>query len=66
MPHVIVTTSTPKGPREDVVLNERVTLSDLESEHFCAQLVERLGWAMHDAEEFERERSPVGAGAYGA
>ncbi|HEY1565966.1 MAG TPA: hypothetical protein VGF68_03080 [Solirubrobacteraceae bacterium] len=28
--------------------------SDFESEHFAAQLVERLGWAVGDAEEVNR------------
>ncbi|HEY6526194.1 MAG TPA: hypothetical protein VIY10_20580 [Solirubrobacteraceae bacterium] len=28
--------------------------SDFESEHFAAQLVERLGWAVGDAEEMNR------------
>ncbi|MDQ6745465.1 MAG: hypothetical protein M3Z27_05565 [Actinomycetota bacterium] len=34
-----------------VMLRERVTSSDFESEHFAAQLVERLGWAVEDAHE---------------
>lgn len=39
------------------MLRERVNLSDFESEHFAAQLVERLGWAVGDAAEAEREGS---------
>ncbi|MGI8864354.1 MAG: hypothetical protein ACR2JH_08150 [Solirubrobacteraceae bacterium] len=37
------------------MLQERVNMSDFESEHFAAQLVERLGWAVSDADEAERD-----------
>lgn len=37
------------------MLRERVTVADLESDHFATQLVERLGWAVGDATELERE-----------
>ncbi|HWC87840.1 MAG TPA: hypothetical protein VG388_14985 [Solirubrobacteraceae bacterium] len=37
------------------MLRERVTLDDLESDHFAAQLVERLGWAVGDAHAMERD-----------
>jgi hypothetical protein len=36
-----------------VMLRERVSSSDLESDHFAAQLVERVGWAVGDAHEVE-------------
>jgi hypothetical protein len=42
-------------PDRAVVYRERVSLSDLESEHFSGQLVERVGWAMLDAEELEHK-----------
>jgi len=37
-----------------VTLRERVSVADFESEHFATQLVERLGWAVGDADEVER------------
>jgi hypothetical protein len=37
------------------MLNERVSAADFESEHFAARLVERLGWAVTDADEAERQ-----------
>jgi hypothetical protein len=37
------------------MLRERVSLADLESDHFAAQLVQRLEWAVGDAHEVERE-----------
>ncbi len=33
------------------MFRERVSVSDFESEHFASQLVERLGWAVGDADE---------------
>jgi hypothetical protein len=44
--------------REDgaVMLSERVSVADFESDHFQAQLVERLGWAVVDADEVETDK----------
>jgi hypothetical protein len=60
MPQVMViadpTTDRGEGA---VMLRERVSRSDFESRHFAEQLVERLGWAVEDAQERE------GAGARG-
>jgi hypothetical protein len=38
-----------------VMFRERVSLADLESDHFATQLVERLGWAVGDAHEVEQD-----------
>jgi hypothetical protein len=55
MPQIIVTAD---GPAEDgkppIMFRERVSVSDFESQHFTAQLAERLGWAVGDADELER------------
>jgi hypothetical protein len=56
MPQIIVTA----GPAEQqgqaaVTLRERVNPADFESERFAANLVERLGWAVLDATEEERQ-----------
>ncbi len=57
MPQIIVTADRSDGHGEGaVMLRERVNLSDFESAHFANQLVERLGWAVGDAVEIERER----------
>jgi hypothetical protein len=66
MPQIIVTAD---GPAEDgqppIMFRERVNVSDFESQHFRAQLAERLGWAVGDADELERrsarsaERQPM-------
>lgn len=56
MPQILVVTETDRRDSSDstVVYRERVSLSDLESDHFSGQLVERVGWAMCDADELER------------
>jgi hypothetical protein len=59
MPHIIVTAedTIETGERREM-MRERVTCADFESDHFAAQLVERLGWAVGDAAELERRREP--------
>jgi hypothetical protein len=37
-----------------VTFREGVNVADFESPHFAAQLVERLGWAVEDADELEQ------------
>jgi hypothetical protein len=63
MPQIVVTAGTGperRGGRE--VMRERVTPSDLESELFVSHLVERIEWALADADTIEcRERGEAGA-----
>lgn len=61
MPQIIVVTE-PRDADGTVVYRERVSLSDLESDHFSGQLVERVGWAMQDADELERKGEPESSG----
>ena len=61
MPQIIVTADKLSEDTEPPVLfSERVSVSDFESDHFAAQLVERLGWAVGDAEELNQS-SRLGA-----
>ena len=55
MPQIIVTADQ-TNDREEIaeMLRERVNVADFESDHFAAQLVERVGWAVSDADEIER------------
>jgi len=56
MPQIIVTAERGAAFGEGAVtLRERVSVADFESEHFATQLVERLGWAVGDAVEVERD-----------
>lgn len=54
MPRIIVTAEAHQAPDSAMLLDERVAASDLESEHFAAQLIERIGWALFDADDRER------------
>ena len=55
MPQIIVTADKLTEDGEPpIMLRERVSVSDFESEHFAAQLVERLGCAVGDADELNR------------
>jgi hypothetical protein len=56
---IVLADSNRQQGAEAVTLRERVSLADLESDHFAAHLVERLGWAVGDAHELERD--PNGA-----
>jgi hypothetical protein len=56
MPQIIVMADARSDRREDsVMFTERVSVHDFESEHFQTQLVERLGWAVEDADAVERD-----------
>jgi hypothetical protein len=53
MPQILVVTDVQEDTANSVVYRERISLSDLESDHFSGQLVERVGWAVLDADEIE-------------
>jgi hypothetical protein len=58
MPQIIVTADKATSLNEgSVMLRERVNVTDFESDHFAAQLVERLGWAVSDADDVEQKKS---------
>jgi hypothetical protein len=59
MPRVIVTAETGGGLREAIVYDERVLPSNLDNDHSSAQLIERVGWALIDAQEAEQGREPA-------
>jgi hypothetical protein len=59
MPQIIVTADRGAGLGEGAVtLRERVNVADFESQHFARQLVERLGWAVEDADRAEHLPTP--------
>ena len=59
MPQIIVRAAPGDRPGA-VTLQERVTGSDLNSDQFARQLVERMGWALLDAEDIEESARHVG------
>jgi hypothetical protein len=58
MPQILVIADSPQSSGE-VVYRERVARSSLESEHFSGQLMERVGWAVGDADELEHREEPA-------
>ena len=54
MPRIIVLADCGHGLGHRVVMEERLVSAHLESDHASAQLLERLGWAIVDADELER------------
>lgn len=59
MPQILVLTDSPQRAGE-VVYRERVPSSSLESEHYAGQLLERVGWAVRDADHLEHRPEGVG------
>jgi hypothetical protein len=55
MPQILVVTDTSAEIPATVVYRERIALTDLESDHFSGQLVERVGWAVLDANQLEHD-----------
>jgi|HubBroStandDraft_6_1064221.scaffolds.fasta_scaffold413635_2 hypothetical protein len=59
MPRIIVTTDTSKLPdNASVLLDESVRSVHIASDHAAAQLVQRLAWAIGDAEHVESAPTP--------
>ena len=68
MPSVIIVAERDTGrsgalsdDRLTFQLKERVTSSDVTDPHVAAQLIERIGWALADAERAEQKASRSGA-----
>jgi hypothetical protein len=57
VPRIIVQTEKTDEQEGAVLLEERVSATHLETDHSCAQLIERVGWAVLDAEDVERRRA---------
>ena len=58
MPRIRITTDPLASHDAAVVLDERIATTDLVSDHFAAALIERIGWALADADDVEtRKRS---------
>ena len=60
MPQIIVVADTDNDQSDGaVMLRERISPSDLESDHFAAQLLQRLGWAVDDARRAELDTALI-------
>jgi hypothetical protein len=54
MARIIVTTDATTEHTASVLMDESVYSLHLDTEHNAAQLIERLGWAIADAESTQR------------
>lgn len=54
MARIIVTADPIADHAAAVLMDERVYSIHIDSDHNAAQLIERLGWAISDAEDTER------------
>jgi len=54
MPRIIVTTDATTQHAPPVLLDESVYSIHLDNDYNAAQLIERLGWAIADAENTQR------------
>jgi hypothetical protein len=55
MPQILVVTDAQDEAGRTVVYRERIATTDLESDHYSGQLVQRVGWAVLDADEIEHK-----------
>jgi hypothetical protein len=55
MPQIIIKARMPNGILGAVTLKERVVPTEPQNEHCVAQLIERVGWAVTDAEQLESQ-----------
>jgi hypothetical protein len=62
MPQILVVANAEDDAASTVVYREGISLDDLESDHFSGQLVERVGWAVLDADQVEHEHDGKGSG----
>jgi hypothetical protein len=62
MPTIIVQAHAPGGTAGALTFVERALPVDLHDPHYTAQLVERIGWALDDAERLEANAIPQPAG----
>jgi hypothetical protein len=60
MPRIIVMSEQGTEGEGAITLDERVTSADLHSGHHSAQLIERVGWAVHDADDADGSQAAGG------
>jgi hypothetical protein len=61
MARIIVVTASPRTLNRDVpvLMDEEVTPDHLADEHMAHQIIERVAWAVLDAEEATGDRAPA-------
>ncbi|TMK27341.1 MAG: hypothetical protein E6G62_00265 [Actinobacteria bacterium] len=56
MARIIVTTEQSERPDTEVLLDEWIYPDHLCDDHAAAQLIQRIGWAVTDADDVERRQ----------
>ena len=56
MPQIIIQTSGPGDGRGTTVHRERINPTDVATDRSSGLLIERISWALQDAESLERDR----------
>lgn len=59
MPRILVMTDPRESRDAPVLLDEAVRPEHLFDDHAAAQLIERIGWAVTDANDVERQTAGV-------
>lgn len=65
MPQIIITTDGPDGTGPVEVHRERIIPADVETETASSLLVERIAWALSDADQIEDGSQPLAGAAHG-
>ena len=60
MPRIIVRSESTSEGAGVITLDERIAAAELDSGHRSAELIERLGWAVHDADDVEGDDRAAG------
>lgn len=55
MPRILVMSEQSNEGEGVITLDEEISSAHLRSGHHSAQLIERIGWAVHDADDKDRE-----------
>jgi len=59
MARIIVLPDVELGEQTPVLFDEQVSAVHVDNKHSASQLVERLTWAIHDAEAIEHQQHPA-------
>jgi hypothetical protein len=59
MARIIVLPDVETGEQMPVLFDEQVSAVHVDNKHSASQLIERLTWAIHDAEAMEHQQHPA-------
>jgi hypothetical protein len=62
MPRILVMSEPSDERQGEVTLDECVSSADMQSDHRAAQLIQRVGWAVHDADDAQAARASYSNG----